>query len=216
MARTPADPSARLAVLRAARAIVGEGDKLNQAELATAIGLTTRQLREHLAEHPEWPVEQRGSEGKDYIFDGGAILDAMIAHWEGKLREREERAERIAKLAGITVPAEAAGRLSLQDLREIEKLGREAQRRKIEQRDYVPKAEHEAVLTDVFTTVQTEILSAHAVLDPAGKWPPDVRADVIDFGRTLLVTIHDKIKDRLTDERSGRRARKRAGGARRR
>jgi hypothetical protein len=214
MARTPADPSARLAILREVRKHIKAGEEFIGDEMAKVLRLSWRHLSELIDEHPEWPVLQRGSEGVPWRFEGRALIDAMIAHYEAVQKERAARSARIQQLSGLPIPKEAAGRYSLAELKQIDGLQREVQRRKVEQRGYVTIEEHRRVITSIFTTIQTEILSAAPELDPAGKWPADVRADVIDRNRTLLVRLHDQVRDRLTDDvRPARRARRRAGGA---
>lgn len=217
MARAPADPSARLAVLREVRKALKPGEEFIGDEMAKILRISWRHLSDLLNEHPHWPVIERGSEGIPWRFDGRRLVDAMITHYEVVQNERAARAARVHALASVPLPKEQLSHFSLAELRQIDALQREAQRRKVEQREYVTLAEHRRVVTDVFTTLQTEILAAAAELDPAGRWPPEVRAAVIDHNRTLLVRLHDKVRDRLTDDVGpARRARKRAGGARKR
>jgi hypothetical protein len=214
MARQPADPSARLAVLRAVRKAVGPGEEFIGEEMAKVLRVSWRSLSDLIDDHPEWPVLQRGSEGIPWRFNGRALIDAMIASYQAVQKERAARSARIQALSGVAIPKEAAERFSLVELKQIDGLQREIQRRKVEQRGYVPIDEHRRIVTSIFTTVQTEILSAAPELDPAGKWPAEVRAAVIDHNRTLLVRLHDQVRDRLTDDvRPARRARRRAGGA---
>jgi hypothetical protein len=202
LARQAPDPSARIAALKERRKqFVASKVKgpLNAEEMAAAIGMTWRQLKTYVEADPDFPCLLRGSEGSPYQFDAKKVFDHLIRFFESKLKERNDRNRRIAEMAGFE-PEMADTGLSLEELRQLDFLQTSNQRKKIEQRQYVPLAEFEGVIADVFTTIQSETLSMVGRLDPAGKWPALVREQVREEGRNLLVRIHDKLGKRLNPD----------------
>lgn len=214
MARAAPDPSARIAQLKAARAKFVKSKikgNLNADEMAKACGVTWRTLKPLVEADPNWPCLMRGSEGSAYQFQPLKVFDYWIRKLEAQLAERRSKASKIAKLAGFSEEMAATG-MSLEDLRTIDAMQVSQQRRRIEQGSYVPLAHHEAVMIDVFTTLQTELLATVSRLDPAGKWPPPVRTSVQDSMKSLLVKLHDKIGAKFDPHaqpagRTGKRAR---------
>lgn len=199
MARQPPDPSARIALLKERRAqLVKRKIKgpVNGEEMAKIAGVTWRSLKPQIEEDPEWPCLARGSEGVAYQFKPREVLDHMIRRLEEKLKDRTARNRRIAEMAGFD-PKLADTGMSLEELRQLDTLQVSVQRRKIEQRSYVPLDEFEAIIADVFTTIQAETLSTAGRLDPSGKWPGPVRAAVKEEMRSLLVRLHDKLGSRF-------------------
>lgn len=218
MARQAPDQSARIALLKAARANLRKQKikgPVNADEMAKIAGQTWRNLKPQIEADPEWPCLMRGSEGVAYQFDPKAVLDHMVKRLEEKLKERTDRNRRIAEMAGFQ-PELADTGLSIEELRHLDQLQTSVQRRKIEQRSYVPLADHEAIIADLFSTMQAETLSTVGRLDPAGKWPALVRAAVREEMRSLLVRIHDQLGSHLNpDAKSARRGRTGARAARR-
>jgi hypothetical protein len=197
--RRAADPAARLERLRGARKRLKRGELFNADEMAGVAGMTWRNMKPMVEADANWPVLRRGSEGVAWQFEGRAVLDHMIAALEVAQRERDARAARVAKMTGITVEQAQSG-LSVSDLAKIDQLQTSAQRRKIEQREWVRRDEAESVITGVFTTIQSETLATVSRLDAAGRWPANVRAEVADEMRSYLVRLHDQVAGWLTPD----------------
>jgi hypothetical protein len=217
VARRAPDPSARIALLKAARkSLVASKIKgpVNADEMAKIAGLTWRALKVQVEADPEWPCLMRGSEGVAYQFDPKAVLDHMVRRHEEKLKHRTSRNRDIARLAGISPDLADTG-MTLDELRVLDQLQVSTQKRKIEQGAYVPLADYEAVIADMLTTIQSEILSTVGRLDPSGKWPAQIRHQVREEGRSLLVRLHDKLAAMLNpDASTARRNRRGARTAR--
>lgn len=214
MSRKSADPSARLKLLQAARRIARKDDVVNADDMASITKMTWRNLRKIIDADPGFPIQSRGAEGIAWEFQVTAVLDHMIKRCQGEIRANAAKARRLAELAGVTVPDDDSG-MSLADLRQINLLQMDTQRRKIEQRELVQAGEVRAMMTDFFTMVQSETLATVTQLDPAGQWPAKTRAEVSDHLRTMLVRVHDKFARWISDDiRDDRPARKRTGRAR--
>lgn len=213
--RRRSDPSPRLTMLRNARRKLKKGEMFNADEMAAVAGMTWRNMKPQVEADPKWPTVRRGSEGVAWQFNGRDVLGHMIGKLEVEQKERDARSARVAAMAGI--PAEVArSGISVADLVKIDQLQTSAQRRKIEQREYVRRIEAENVITGIFTTMQSETLSLVAKLDPAGRWPASVRSEISDELRTLLVKLRDQVEGWLTeDARSTGGARRRVNRARR-
>jgi hypothetical protein len=195
MSRKAPDPSARIALLKAARANLVKlkiKGPLNGDEMAKACGVTWRTLKPMLEADPKWPCLMRGSEGVAYQIEPRSFIDYWIKKLEAQLAERRSKAEKIALIAGFA-PEVAATGLSLEELRQLDAMQINAQRRKIEQGTYIPLAKFESIIVDILTTMQTETLATVSRMDPAGKWPPEVRAGVAEAMKSLLVRLHDKL-----------------------
>jgi len=214
VARKSADPTARLKIYLAAREIVRRDDVANAEEMAKILRMTWRNLRLIIDADPSFPVQSRGAEGIAWEFRVAKVLDHLSKRCRAEIEENATRSRRLAELAGVTVPEDGVG-LSLSELREINRLQMDTQRRKIEQRELVPAAEVRSMMTEFFTMVQSVTLATVTELDPAGQWPAKTRADVSDHLRTMLVRVHDKFASYITDDiRDRRPARKRAGRTR--
>jgi hypothetical protein len=213
--RKPADPTARLALLTAARAQVEPGTILNAADMARVAGMTWRNLNITIERDPAFPVVKRGSEGIAWEFNAAAAIDHMIGVCRSVIADNDQHAARIARMAGMDVPASIGAGLSLQDFTIVDRLQREAQRRKIEQRDYVPRREVERLVEGMLGLVQNNMIGRAGKLDPAGKWPAQIRAEIVEEDRSFLVRLHDHLGAWLKDDaKRSRRARSRIGGAR--
>lgn len=202
MARKAPDPSARIALLKAARDNLRKAKikgPVNADELAKIVGMTWRQLKTYVEPDPDFPCLMRGSEGVAYQFDPKAALDYLIKRFERELEARKQRNKRIAQMAGFPEEMADTG-LSLEDLRLLDQLQVNAQRRKIEQGLYVTAAEHEAAVTDLLTTMREETLSAVGRLDPSGKWPAVIRNQVREELRSILVRVHDKLGEHFNPD----------------
>lgn len=197
MARRAVDPSARIVRLQAARDLLKAGDVLNLEEMATAAGITSRHLKPMIDEDPDFPVIQRGSEGVAWQFDAFKVIAHMIARAEQTLAERRARIERLQDLAGIVVP-EVPMDLSLPEIRELDRLQTAAQRRKIEQGNYVPKADFQAVVGDLLAFFQRETLGLISRIDAEGKLPAAIREAVEEDLRDMLVRTHDSVAKHLS------------------
>jgi hypothetical protein len=143
------------------------------------------------------------------VFNGRDVLAHMISKLELEQKERDARAARVATMAGVPEHVARSG-IPVADLVKIDQLQTSAQRRKIEQREYIRRVEAESVITGMFTTMQSETLAIASRLDPSGQWPPEVRASVADELRSVLVKVHDGVAGWLTDVRPTSRARNRA------
>jgi hypothetical protein len=206
--------SPRLLALIERRKKVRKGEQFNADEMAAIAGMTWRNLKPQVDEDPAFPIVSRGSEGKPWVFDGRAVLDHMIARLELEAKEQQAREERVALMAGIS-PDLAASGMSVADLVKIDQLQTNAQRRKIEQGEYVRRDDAENAITGMFTTMQSETLATVSRLDPAGQWPPEVRAAVADALRTLLVRVHNGVSGWLkSDAGSGSETRRTVSRAR--
>jgi hypothetical protein len=198
--RAIADPSARIELLKARRAKFVKSKikgPVQAEELAQIVGMSWRStLKPMVDEDPNFPCLMRGSEGVAYKFDALKAIDYIIKVLAAKLKERTTRIAAMAEMAGFDPQLAEAG-MSLDELRTLDALQVSMQRRKIEQRNYVPLAEFEATIADIFSTIQAELLSTAGRLDPSGRWPAAVRNAVREEMRSVLVRTHDKLGKRL-------------------
>lgn len=199
MARKSADPTYRLKVYRAAREIVRRDEVANADEMAKILKMTWRNLRLIIDADPTFPIQSRGAEGVAWEFRVVKVLDHLIKRCRGEIDANADKARRLAELAGVSVPDDAAG-MSLADLRQINLLQMDAQRRKMDQGQWVPRAQVQTLFTNFFSMVQSEHQATAAKIDPSGRLPAEVRAAVQDHMRGLLVRLHDKFGAFIADD----------------
>jgi hypothetical protein len=191
VARRAADPSARIAHLKAAREMVQPGEVLNAQEFAAAAGMSWRMLKQMIDQDEGWPIKVRGSEGSGWQIEAVPAIDHMIAHYQGKLAERRANMERLRDLAGIEAPV-VSPELSISDLRALDQIQNSVQRRKIEQGLYVLASEHREIIGDLMVLFREETMGLIGRVDAAGRWPEGVREEVVEDLRNMLVRTHDK------------------------
>lgn len=196
--RKPADPSARLALLLAGRKAVKPDDRLNMAEMASALDMTARNLKLTINADDDFPIISRGGEGVAWQFAPAAVFEHMIAKCEAALAERSNRSDRINRLSGLMPErSEAAETKQSNDLTpsELKHLGdamMTAHKLKLARRELMPRAEALAFFVDLMSQMQSDTLGLLGKIDPAGQLPAETRLAVEDGMRTLLVTLQDR------------------------
>jgi len=218
MSRKAADPTSRIELLKAARKVARKDDILNAEEMAKVARMTWRNLKEMIDADLEFPVQRRGSEGSSWEFEAVKVLDHMLKRCREQLAERDAAQQRIARLTGVKLDGRKSDSLSIRDMLEVDRIQRETQRRKVEQRQLVQADEMRSVMTGLVGIVQGAVSTMVSRLDPAGRLPPEVRALMTDELRNLLVRIHDEFGEWLDADvlRASRaRGRSRAAGKRR-
>lgn len=218
--RKPADPAARLALLRAARENAKLDDVLNHREFAHACGMTPRNLKLTIDSDESFPVQSRGGEGIGYQYHVITALDYMIAKCEALLADRAERAGKLERLSGLrlttaddkpvkrrrrAVEPVAEAPLSSAEIREIGQAQLTAHKLKEMQGLLVVAEPMRRFMADYHTTLQTETLGLLGKIDPAGQLPAQVRLQVEDSMRTLLVNLQGRM-ERFLAGYSDRRA----------
>ena len=209
--RKPADPAARLSLLRAARENAKPDDELNANEMAGALGMTWRNLRLTIDDDADLPVVARGGEGIAWQFNAVAVLDHMIAKCEAMLADRAKRATKLERLSGLrlqdsdakpakgrrraaTAPPPIEAPMSSTELREIGQAQLTAHKLKEMQGKLVVADPMRRFLADYHTTMQAETLGLLGKIDPGGQLPAPVRLNIEDSMRTLLVNLQGRME----------------------
>lgn len=196
MSRKSADRTPRLIQLETARRKIRKPMIVNLDDMAKIAGISNRQLHDLVKADLSLPVQRHGSTGVSYEFDASAVLDHLIAAERAVMDAAHAHATRVARISQSPIDPRVIAQqgLSVKDLRDIDTLVTSAQRKRIEQGEYVRRIEAEEVITALFTTVQSEILAATSRLDPAGRWPAGVRSDVQNAMRGALVDTHKTVE----------------------
>lgn len=218
--RKPADPAARLSLLRAARENAKPDDVLNHREMAQACGMTPRNLKLTIDADDTFPILSRGGEGIGYQYGVVAALDHMIAKCEAMLADRAERAGKLERLSGLQLNAKseapakrrrgkvepvAQAPITASEARDIGQAQLTAHKLKEMQGKLVVADPMRRFLGDYHTALQTETLGLLGKIDPAGQLPAQVRLQVEDSMRTLLVNLQERM-ERFLAGYSDRRA----------
>jgi hypothetical protein len=209
--RKPADPAARLSLLRAARENAKPDDILSgQTEMAPLLGMSWRNLTKTIDADPDFPVLTRGGEGVPWQFNAVAVIDHLIAKCEAALAERTARAGKMERLSGLRLqssddkpakgrrraaaaPPPADAPMSSTELREIGQAQLTAHKLKELQGKLVVADPMKRFLADYHSTMQGETLGLLGKIDPGGQLPPAVRLNIEDSMRTLLVNLQSRM-----------------------
>lgn len=200
--------SVRAMRLVKAKGLVRPRQIINLAELAAACGVSDQAIRKELGQDPDFPVVQRGGNGVEFKFSAHRVINYMLDKERRRISQRRGRLDLIRALGGITVERPNDENLSVAELKAIDAIQLNAQKRKIQQGEYVLASEHERAVSDIFTTVQTEVLAMRAHMDPAGHWEADFADAFDESARNVLVKIRDKLEEVLIQgETANRRGR---------
>jgi hypothetical protein len=192
------DPSVRVARLVQARKQFKPREICNMRALATAAGVTSVRMSQEVKQDPLFPVVFRGSEGVEWEFEARKAIDHLLKQARSRLADRERNIEKLVALAGIRVdPKLMPTTMSLAELREVDRLQAQAQKRKIEQGEYVPAVEHRQVIGIIFDMVRETFLSVATEVDSSGLWPSEISGEVSDHLRNKAVEFQARVAIQL-------------------
>lgn len=214
MQRKPADPVASLAKLEAARKKVKKSLTLNAEEMATVAGMTWRNLKLIIEGDPTLPIKSRGDMGVPWEFEAAKVLDHLISRARAARSEREARMAAVTRLAGLggqaggqslsDRPAGVAG--SASEMREAAQavsavIDAQAKVRaeKTAQGRYVDAEAVRGLLWSMMSTMQTETLAVAGRMDRAGQWPADLRGQIEEELRGVLLSVRSKLEAGLAE-----------------
>lgn len=203
MPRLNTDLTRNLKIMKASRRKL-DGPRLVQGtEIAELLGLTWRILQARIKRDPQFPIVERGANGKAWTFEAVAVLDYMIADTQRLGAQRKARAEKTSRLAGFrsgdadtdgtgfdvdaSVDSSADTAAQARALNALSQSQMTAHRLKQMQGEYVRADDHSRVIATIMSTMQVEILSVASKLDPAGLWTPDLRKSVEDAMKNALL-----------------------------
>lgn len=218
MPRLPADPIGRLAVLEAARKDIGRKKIiLNLTEMAKVAGMTERNFTTIVKRDEHLPVKQPGGMGVPWQFEAGKVLDHLIKQARAAQAEREARMARVTRLAGLGASAGASssgdprgagsGTVARGDPADLlasakaisAMVDTQAKIRgeKQAQGRLVDMERARSVLWAMLTTMQTETLAIASKMDPTGQWEPELRGQVEEELRNVLLGVRTKLETEL-------------------
>lgn len=101
------------------------GELVNKRELAAILGISQPTLADWIDRHADFPVVERGTNGKEWRFDAAAVAEFIRAKDEEAAREEADRRARLAQLGlPFTDPGDAAAPAStdytLDDIKRIQ------------------------------------------------------------------------------------------------
>jgi phage terminase Nu1 subunit (DNA packaging protein) len=79
--------------------------RLNKRELGRLLGVSLPTIDAYLDRHPDFPILQQGTNGREWQFDAAAVREFLAAHEAEEAAAETRRQEQIAQLAQ---PLEAA------------------------------------------------------------------------------------------------------------
>ena len=188
------DPNVRIARLTQARKLFKRADTCNMEALGLAAGVTANRIAQEVKADSKFPIMKRGYMGVEWVFNAHKAIDYMLAQAKARVTERENRADLLSRLSGITVdPKLLPQHMSIAELKEIDRLQTQAQRRKIEQGQYVPREDHEGVVSTIFEQVQEVFISVATEADASGLWPADVSDSVSEYFRNSAAQFQSRV-----------------------
>ena len=137
-------------------AVLPAGPLVNMRELAVQLRTSRQTLSVWLDRWPDFPVVERGTNGREYQFDAHAVFAFLRARRDEQARSTAERDQALSQLAFPFDPPDDAPpepRLSLKDQVEALKL-RRLQREEAERSGRLVEA---AAVADLLTTCLTTL-----------------------------------------------------------
>lgn len=212
MKRFPGDPSLKLEQYRAARKRYKKGQEVNASDMAAIAGMTWANMRKKIIADKSFPVLKHGSEGKAYSFDPAMVLDYFIEKTQSAIAARKAR-EGIVRL-GVEGRQEIQGEggslgesddlvLRSTAIKKYADAAMAMERLKAQQGQYILAVDVAAILFDMMATLQAEILSVSARLDPAGRMDNDSRSYIDKELRRILTEVQGKMMQWLEKRDTG-------------
>ena len=207
MPRVTTDLTPLLPAMRAARETVTPGQSVPGTELAELAGVTWRILKMRIRRDAGFPVMSKGANGRAWKFDPAEALDYMIADLERQIANRQGRARRVARQAGLEQPKaddvdveipEDSGRAvddpldvaaSARSVSLLANAQMSTHRLKQMQGEFVRAVDHARVIATIMSTMQTETLAVASHIDPAGTLPPDLRKQLETELKNVLLAV---------------------------
>ena len=145
---------------------------VNKRELATILGCSLPTLSAWITRYDDFPVQERGTNGKQWLFDAAGVREFLRGKRDEEQTEAEERAERLKQFAlpGLDQPEEAAGAVKATDLLAMARV-RALQRQ--EQREaglLVPTSDVRVVLTTAITRLNRALNAMLGMLARKHGW----------------------------------------------
>jgi hypothetical protein len=160
--------------------------------MAEAAGMSWVNLRAAINADPEFPIERRGGNGVEWVFDVEKVLRYMIGRCEAVVAERRDQNSRVARLVGFDVEAAPeTATLDVDGLRKLWDLVSQISREKQKQGLLAPIADMRAAAAEYHEVVLEAFLGAVQRIDPTGSMPPTVRAMLENELGNILVRIQD-------------------------
>lgn len=105
---------------------------VNKAEVAGILGVSLPTLAAWIARYPDFPVYERGTNGREWRFDAAAVRAWELARREAEARDEAARRDLLAQFAlPLTDPGDAAAGEGIASLEEIRRI-READKLRVE------------------------------------------------------------------------------------
>lgn len=202
MARHKADPGLFLSRLEAARRQAKRGEIVNQTQLAEVLGMTGRNLVEtYVKPDPDFPILERGSEGKGYRYDLNKVLAHLVKRTRAMIAANEKRNIAQAERLGVTVPEEDRG-IPLSELREQIDLSLKVQAERRRQEGEIDPVKAAAFLERYNQTMCETILGTGSAIDPTGELPAAMRARFDNHMRDLCLVLQAQARKFIEESRA--------------
>jgi phage terminase Nu1 subunit (DNA packaging protein) len=174
---------------------LSSGPVLNKAELAHALNVSLPTLSRWLMRYAEFPVLERGTNGRDYKFDAAAVFEFLRARQEEQAQAAADKDEQLSQLKlPFEVPGadQAPAKTSVKDEIEAYKL-RKLQREEAERAgQLVPVAQVSDALQTVFARLSRDM---HAFIRQIGReqqWPDSyIRSVEARLAQAQRVSVRD-------------------------
>ena len=150
------------------------GASVNKAELAHLLRVSLPTLTRWILKYgPDFPVTERGTNGRDYVFDPGTVIEFLRARQEEQTRSLEEKDQQLAQLRlSIDIPGvEAPPRGSAKDELDAWRLRRIQREEAVAARALVPAAAVRDAFRTAFTRLSRDSQAFVRQLGREQRWP---------------------------------------------
>lgn len=167
-------------------------DVVSAAPMSKIIDMSWTNLRDNwIKKMPDFPLLEKGQEGKFYKFEVVKVLKFMISVCNKRIAENEKRNQRTAEMAGVDVPDADKG-MDIAELRQQAALTLDVHAAKERQGYFIPAQTVVDFVARYNSDVVNAILGVKQQLDPTGNLEPDVREQVDEYLRSVAVDVKKK------------------------
>lgn len=165
--------------------------------------MTAPGMKNWIDRHPDAPIAKSGTNGSEYEIFGIKFVDYMISVAKDEVKRDQEKAAKLARLAGIEFDNEDLEHYDIDELLKVDRAQDAAQRRKIAQRRFVPNEAHIDIVIGLINAFRNGVRNSKSQVDRAGKLPPKVAAQLDEVLNDLLIDVHDRVGQLIEAHENG-------------
>ena len=144
---------------------------------------------------------KRGGNGVPWEFKPLRTIDILIAHFTARTEKQAQKNKAIRKAVGVSLPDDEDA-ATFVETKQMVDMTLSVHAAKDKQGAYTPAAEVAAFLEGYNQHVVAAIFGVRTQVDPNGNLPPQVRAQVDDYLRSVATHVHAEASKYIEEQRA--------------